>query len=85
MTIGIAVIGAGMAGRAHAAAYRIAPSLYESILPDLRFISIGDISRAWLARRPAFRIRAQRHVLAGDCRESRHQCRQRGRGELPAS
>jgi predicted dehydrogenase len=44
MTIGIAVIGAGMAGRAHAAAYRIAPSLYESILPDLRFLSIGDIS-----------------------------------------
>jgi predicted dehydrogenase len=44
MTIGIAVIGAGMAGRAHAAAYRIAPSLYESILPDLRFVSIGDIS-----------------------------------------
>jgi predicted dehydrogenase len=44
MTIGIAVIGAGMAGRAHAAAYRIAPSLYQSILPDLRFVSIGDIS-----------------------------------------
>jgi predicted dehydrogenase len=44
MTIGIAVIGAGMAGRAHAAAYRIAPSLYESILPDLRYVSIGDIS-----------------------------------------
>jgi predicted dehydrogenase len=44
MTIGIAVIGAGMAGRAHAAAYRSAPTLYRSTLPDLRFISIGDIS-----------------------------------------
>jgi predicted dehydrogenase len=44
MTIGIAVIGAGMAGRAHAAAYRIAPSLYQSTLPDLRFVTIGDIS-----------------------------------------
>ena len=44
MTIGVAVIGAGMAGRAHAAAYRIAPTLYESILPDLRFVSIGDVS-----------------------------------------
>jgi predicted dehydrogenase len=44
MTIGVAVIGAGMAGRAHAAAYRIAPTLYESTLPDLRFVSIGDIS-----------------------------------------
>ena len=44
MTTGIAVIGAGMAGRAHAAAYRIAPTLYESTLPDLRFVSIGDVS-----------------------------------------
>ncbi len=44
MTIGVAVIGAGMAGRAHAAAYRTAPTLYESTLPDLRFVSIGDVS-----------------------------------------
>ena len=44
MTIGIAVIGAGMAGKAHAAAYRVAPTLYESTLPDLRYVSIGDVS-----------------------------------------
>ena len=44
MTIGIAVIGAGMAGRAHAAAYRIAPTLYESTLPPLRYVSIGDVN-----------------------------------------
>jgi hypothetical protein len=44
MTLGIAVIGAGMAGRAHAAAYRIAPTLYQSTLPPLRFVSIGDVS-----------------------------------------
>src|SRR5215218_516222 len=44
MTIRIAVIGAGMAGRAHAAAYRIAPRLNRCTLPDLRFVSIGDIS-----------------------------------------
>jgi predicted dehydrogenase len=44
MTIGVAVIGAGMAGRAHAAAYRTAPTLYQSTLPDLRYVSIGDIS-----------------------------------------
>ena len=44
MTIGIAVIGAGMAGRAHAAAYRIAPTLYQSTLPPLRYVSIGDIN-----------------------------------------
>ena len=44
MTIGVAVIGAGMAGRAHAAAYRIAPTLYQSTLPDLRYVAIGDVS-----------------------------------------
>ena len=44
MTLGIAVIGAGMAGRAHAAAYRTAPTLYESVLPPLRFVSVADIS-----------------------------------------
>jgi predicted dehydrogenase len=44
MTLGVAVIGAGMAGRAHAAAYRVAPTLYASTLPPLRFVSIGDVS-----------------------------------------
>jgi predicted dehydrogenase len=44
MALGIAVIGAGMAGRAHAAAYRIAPTLYQSTLPPLRYVSIGDVS-----------------------------------------
>ena len=44
MTTGIAVIGAGMAGKAHAAAYRVAPTLYASTLPDLRYVSIGDVN-----------------------------------------
>jgi predicted dehydrogenase len=44
MTIGVAVIGAGMAGRAHAAAYRSAPTLYASVLPPLRYVSIADVS-----------------------------------------
>src|SRR5919107_1881944 len=44
MALGVAVIGAGMAGRAHAAAYRTAPTLYRSTLPDLRFVSIGDVN-----------------------------------------
>ena len=44
MTLGIAVIGAGMAGRAHAAAYRTAPTVYQPTLPPLRFVSIGDVS-----------------------------------------
>ena len=44
MTIGIAVVGAGMAGKAHAVAYRVAPTLYESTLPDLRYVSTGDMN-----------------------------------------
>ncbi|MRX45186.1 Gfo/Idh/MocA family protein [Agromyces kandeliae] len=40
--LGVAVIGAGMAGKAHAAAYRNAPALYESILPEIRLVSIAD-------------------------------------------
>ena len=44
MTLGVAVIGAGMAGRAHAAAYRVAPTLYASTLPPLRYVSIGDLN-----------------------------------------
>ncbi len=43
-SLGIAVIGAGMAGRAHAAAYRSAPTVYASTLPPLRYVSIGDVS-----------------------------------------
>lgn len=43
VTIGVAVIGAGMAGRAHAAAYRAATSLYDSNLPPVKLISIGDV------------------------------------------
>jgi predicted dehydrogenase len=44
MTIGVAVIGAGMAGRAHAAAYRAASSLYGSDLPEIKLVSIGDVN-----------------------------------------
>lgn len=43
-SLGIAVIGAGMAGKAHAAAYRAAPTLYDSVLPGIRLVSIGDIN-----------------------------------------
>ncbi len=44
MTLGVAVIGAGMAGRGHAAAYRAASSLYETNLPPIRLVSIGDVN-----------------------------------------
>ncbi|MFD3448674.1 Gfo/Idh/MocA family protein [Microbacteriaceae bacterium 4G12] len=42
-SIGVAVIGAGMAGKAHAAAYRSASTLYESTLPEIRLVSIADV------------------------------------------
>lgn len=42
-SIGVAVIGAGMAGKAHAAAYRSASTLYASTLPQIRLVSIADV------------------------------------------
>ena len=41
--IGVAVIGAGMAGKAHAAGYRTAPTLYDSLLPPIRLVSMADV------------------------------------------
>jgi predicted dehydrogenase len=41
-SLGVAVIGAGMAGRAHAAGYRAAPSFYEPDLPEIRYVAIAD-------------------------------------------
>lgn len=43
-SLGVAVIGAGMAGKAHAAAFRTAASLYSPVLPDIRLVSIGDVN-----------------------------------------
>jgi predicted dehydrogenase len=40
--IGVAVIGAGMAGKAHMAAYRTAPALYASTLPEIRLVAVAD-------------------------------------------
>ncbi len=41
-SIGVAVIGAGMAGRSHAAGYRAAPTLYGPGLPEVRLVAIAD-------------------------------------------
>ena len=60
MSLGVAVIGAGMAGRAHAAGYRVAPSLYASTLPPIRYVSIGDVS-AELGDLAARRFGYERH------------------------
>ncbi len=59
MSLGIAVIGAGMAGKAHAAAYRTAAAMYAPTLPELKFVSIADVN-ADLAASTAARFGYQR-------------------------
>jgi predicted dehydrogenase len=41
-SIGVAVIGAGMAGRAHANGYRSAPAVFSTDLPQVRLVAIAD-------------------------------------------
>jgi len=52
--LGIAVIGAGMAGRAHASAWRAAPTVGTGELPELELVSVcdlaGDLATATAAR-----------------------------------
>src|SRR5207244_3664744 len=43
-SLGVAVIGAGMAGRAHIAGYRTASTLYASNLPAVRLVAVGDLN-----------------------------------------
>jgi predicted dehydrogenase len=43
-SIGVAVIGAGMAGRSHAAGYRSASTLYGAGLPEVRLVAIADVN-----------------------------------------
>jgi predicted dehydrogenase len=46
-SIGVAVIGAGMAGRAHASGYRAASTVFDADLPDVRLVAIADINEAF--------------------------------------
>jgi predicted dehydrogenase len=48
-SIGVAVVGAGMAGRAHAAGYRSASTLYGEGLPEIRLAAIADVNPAFAA------------------------------------
>ncbi len=41
-SLGVAVIGAGMIGRAHAAGYRAASQLYDLDLPDIELVAVAD-------------------------------------------
>ena len=45
-SIGVAVIGGGMAGRAHAAGYRTASTLFGTDRPDVRLVAIADTNQA---------------------------------------
>ncbi len=45
-SIGVAVIGGGMAGRAHAAGYRSATTLFGTDRPDVRLVAIADMNEA---------------------------------------
>ncbi len=48
-TLGVAVIGAGMAGRAHAAGYRSASTLYRPGLPEVRLVAVADVNEGFAA------------------------------------
>jgi len=41
-SLGVAVIGAGMVGRAHAAGYRAAVQTYDLDLPEIRLVAVAD-------------------------------------------
>jgi predicted dehydrogenase len=43
-SLGVAVIGAGMVGRAHAAGYRSAATVYDAGLPEIRLTAIADLN-----------------------------------------
>jgi predicted dehydrogenase len=45
-SIGVAVIGAGMAGRAHAAGYRSASTVFDADGPEARLVSVVDTNSA---------------------------------------
>lgn len=42
--IGVAVVGAGMAGRAHLAGYRVAPTIFEPGLPPVDYVAVADVA-----------------------------------------
>ncbi|GAA2486465.1 Gfo/Idh/MocA family oxidoreductase [Terrabacter carboxydivorans] len=58
--IGVAVIGAGMAGRAHCAGYRTAPTLFDPPLPRIRYAAVVDANEA-VAKDAAGRYGYERH------------------------
>ena len=72
-SLGVAVIGAGMAGRAHIAGYRAASTLYGPDLPGIRLVAVAD-AYPGLAEQTAARFgyAARRDRLEGHRRGRRH-------------
>lgn len=58
--IGVAVIGAGMAGRGHCAGYRCAPTLFDPPLPPIRYVTVVDAAEP-VAADAAARYGFERH------------------------
>jgi predicted dehydrogenase len=58
--LGVAVIGAGMAGRAHCAGYRAAPTLFDPPLPPIRYAAVVDAAES-VAKDAAARYGYARH------------------------
>ena len=48
-SLGVAVVGAGMAGRAHAAGYRAARGVFGPGLPEIRLAAIADVNETFAA------------------------------------
>src|SRR5205807_1115914 len=48
-SIGVAVIGAGMAGRAHINGYRAASTVFGSGLPEIRLVAVADAHEPFAA------------------------------------
>ena len=81
-SIGVAVIGVGMVGRAHAAGYRTASSLFDIDRPDTRLVAIADAYEPFAV--DAAKLRALRDVVGGDRGRPRHRRRQRRGRQLDA-
>lgn len=62
-SLGVAVIGAGMVGRSHAAGYRSATTVYGSGLPPVRLVAIADVN-AEFAEETARRFGYERSVTS---------------------
>ncbi len=83
--IGVAVVGAGMAGRAHCAGYRTAPTLFDPPLPPIRYAAVIDANEG-VAKDAAERYGYERYGTdwRASARGRRRAGRQRRRRQPPA-